>query len=96
MVQQKRGLVLVWESQPGNTLTSAYLIATPTKLDVWSSSTERATPNPEKNAMGIPAKNVVLVPRLSISFVGLEVIIQKCCQNKYMIGKYLVKHSGVQ
>ncbi len=45
-------------------------IATPTSELVWSSSTLNATPSPEKKAIGKPHKNVVLVPRLSISFVG--------------------------
>jgi hypothetical protein len=31
---------------------SEALIATPTRLDVESSSTDRATPRPEKNAIG--------------------------------------------
>eukprot|EP01083_Nonionella_stella_P025843 71166_1 len=55
------------------------LIATPTRLEVWSSSTETATPKPEKKAIGNPARNVVLVPRLSISFVGhsLAISVQK-------------------
>jgi hypothetical protein len=49
---------------------SSYLIATPTRLDVESSSTERATPNPEKKAMGKPVKTVTLVARLFISAGG--------------------------
>jgi len=32
--------------------SSEALIATPTRLDVESSSTDRATPRPEKNAIG--------------------------------------------
>ena len=45
-------------------------MATPTRLDVDSSSTERATPKPEKKAMGKPVKKVTLVARLLISDVG--------------------------
>jgi hypothetical protein len=46
------------------------LMATPTRLDVWSSRTLRATPNPLKKAIGMPAKKVSRVPRLIISEVG--------------------------
>mmetsp|Transcript_28511 Transcript_28511/g.57383 ORF Transcript_28511/g.57383 Transcript_28511/m.57383 type:complete len:110 (-) Transcript_28511:585-914(-) len=50
--------------------SSEALIATPTRLDVESSSTDRATPRPEKNAIGNPVKNVTLLVRLFISGVG--------------------------
>ena len=50
-------------------------MATPTRLEVWSSRTLTATPRPEKNAMGIPHRKVVRVPRLSISSVGQELAI---------------------
>mmetsp|Transcript_6106 Transcript_6106/g.9508 ORF Transcript_6106/g.9508 Transcript_6106/m.9508 type:complete len:103 (+) Transcript_6106:447-755(+) len=46
------------------------LIATPTRLDVESSRTDRATPRPEKNAIGNPARKVTLEVRLIISDVG--------------------------
>ena len=54
-------------------------MATPTRLDVESSSTERATPNPEKKAMGKPVKKVTLVARLFISDVGqfIAISVQK-------------------
>ena len=42
------------------------LIATPTKLEVESSRTLKATPNPLKKATGNPAKNVSLVARLTL------------------------------
>jgi hypothetical protein len=48
------------------------LIATPTRLDALSSNTLRATPIPEKKAIGIPAKKPCLVDLPYISDVGQE------------------------